>query len=92
MNDHLFWVIVIGWLCVLFTRRFYYAEWLSLGFGALLGALVYLGTLEREMPNDVSLATIVILVVPITSVAVFLAWPVGVFFRRVFGRKKPTGT
>jgi len=92
MEDHLYLVILFGWLCVVFTRRFLHAVTLSVLFGTLLGFLVYLGTIDPAMPNDVSWATIVGVIAPIATVAIFLAWPIGVVFRRVFGTKKSTGT
>lgn len=86
------WVILIGWVSVLFVPKLWIALILSLGLGVLCAVLVYLGEAESELPYQISVATIVVVIAPMAAVAIFLAWPFGALFRRFVLAKKSTRT
>ena len=86
------WVILGGWLCVLFVPRAWVAIMLSLGLGVVCAVMVYLGEADSELPYQVSVGTIVVVIAPMASLAIFLAWPFGALFRRFVLTKKSTRT
>lgn len=86
------WVILGGWVYVLFVPRAWGALLVSLGLGIICAVMVYLGEADSELPYQISVATIVVVIAPMAAVAIFLAWPLGALFRRFVLTKKSTRT
>ena len=78
METNIMYIILAGWALMLFVPTLIPAFFMAAGIGGAAALMVFLG-------GNGELIRTVIVVSPIATLLVFVAWPVGVFFRWVLG-------
>lgn len=90
--DAMTYVVVAGWVLMYFIHVFAPALLTAAVMGLLAAFFVYFGQVKGAVSLE-GYVEAMVPVAPIAFVAIFMAWPLGVFFRRLKGwwRRKAAG-
>jgi len=83
METKLLYLMIAGWVLMIFVPSILPAIFLAAGVGVSAGYVVFLGASEKAILSD-----IIIAVAPSTAGAVLIAWPFGKLFRWMLRKKR----
>lgn len=81
--DTMTYVIVCGWVLMYFLPSFALAFIAASALAFLAGLLAYIGRTGAESFDWAGLMDSAMPVAPVTFIAIFMGWPLGLVFRRI---------